>query len=216
MAPDKIKESIPYNDGNKELSEAERKAWVQYATKNLQDNVLDGLTVNVNGTEKYIKDVVQYNSDISAIQTNPEEVIKLQLFLKKRAGYKWPIDGKYNPEIQTAINTARQQKNPQWEMTQFQQKYPAFNYLVQKYPNRFEEFKKRALLFQELWKAQKAIEDDWVVGPKFKTPEIWNIKIMQQALVQNPDNSDFKNNTVKTSFEWWNHASSINCYYQPI
>lgn len=205
MASEQIKiDNIPQNDWDKKLSEKERLAWIKYSTEQLSDDVLRSLRVDVNWVSKYIKDVIYYNSDVEAIMKNPEELIKLQLFLKKKTGADIDISGTYDKKTEIAINEYRKNRNIEWEMAFFQNQNPAFNALIQKYPTRFEEIKKRAALYNELEKMK------WEITYLKKNGENPNITQIQKALVANLDVDIFNTKTVYTQIEWWNWPGSIN------
>lgn len=209
MSWDKIKGiEIPQDNWDKKLSEQERMAWIRFSAQELSDDVLRSLRININGVSKYIKDVVYYNSDVEAIMNNPEELIKLQAFLKKKTGSDVELTWVYDKKTEIAVNEYRKNRNIEWEMFFFQKQNPAFRTLIQKYPTRFEEIKKRALLYNELSKVGLEISP---FSDKVKNKEGKNITTIQQILTSNLDNANvFNSSTVSTYIEWWNWPGSIN------
>ncbi len=104
-----VPKSLDTRDGK--LTKVERANWVKYEKKKLSDSVLNSLTANVKGTEKFIKDIVLYNSDIEAIQNNKEEMIRLQVFLKKKKpNLDIAITWDYDKKTEDAINEYRKEK----------------------------------------------------------------------------------------------------------
>lgn len=202
---------VPQNNRDKILSEQEKQAWVKFATAELSNQVLDSLTVDVNWTKKYVKDILHYNSDITSIMNNPEEVIKLQLFLKKKVDSSIAVNWVYDNNTSKLIDAYRKNASPEWEMANFQKNFPQFRSLVQSYPNRFGEFKNRALLFNDLKKVKEILESNATLAwPLIKNNDIKNISTIMMELAMNQDNSTFANWKVTTKIEWWNDGSSIN------
>lgn len=179
-------------------------SWVRYSQKKLSDEVINSLTVTVEGKTKFIKDVIHYKWDLAQIKGNPEEVVRLKLYLNKKANANLPIDGNFDKQTSDAIDAFIKNKSREGELADFQVRYPAFARLARKFPERLHEFKKRALLYNELSKHLN-------IGTSFKSVnERQNIETVQKALAENPDTKAFQTLKVRTSIEGWNSAGSVN------
>lgn len=212
---------LPKNDNDKKLSSAELEAWRRFALQELKEDIAKNLTVSVNWVNKYAKDVIFYNSDLQKISNNPEEVVKVQVYLKS----KWQqvdINGNYDKTTTDAIDALRKSDaSTEWEAASFQRRFPEFRKLWQEMPSqpgKLEEFKKRAELFHELKQVKSDLSSTtslvWLWKKLWGTwtkREIENINRLQALLTESKDlKVDLNNLKLKTLIEWMNSPWNYN------